>query len=122
MFSTTSRSIFSSDKYNAKTASHQATNNRSMSNSGTSRKSPSGANAPQVMRRFEEVAAVVAQENDERVVGDTELVKMIEYVTQRFIDPLDQRGEGLDRRGPTPLFVMGGKTGIRIEWGVDGIV
>ena len=43
MFSTTSASIFSSARYSSKTASCQATSRRSMSNSGSSRKSPVGS-------------------------------------------------------------------------------
>lgn len=65
---------------------------------------------------------VVPKEKDECVDGHIESVQMIENVAQRLVHACNQCGERLRRRGFSGIPVMGGKTRVRVERHMNGVV
>ena len=68
------------------------------------------------------IGAVVAEEEDQRVLGDAECVEMVEHVAERLVHALDQGGEGLGGCGFAGVLVMSGETRIGMKRRVDGVV
>src|SRR3954452_13162836 len=68
------------------------------------------------------VGAIVAEEEDQRVLGDSESFEMVEQVAERPIHPLDQRREGLRRGGLARVLVVRGEAWIAVERRVDRVL
>ena len=61
------------------------------------------------------IGPVVAQEDDQRILGHAQRIEMVEQITQRLVHPLDQRCKGLGRGRLARRLVMFRKPGIGLE-------
>ena len=68
------------------------------------------------------IGAVVAEEENERVLGNAERVEMIEDVAERLVHAFDQGGEGLGGSRFAGVLVVGGETRIGVERRMHGVV